>query len=530
MNVIRLTWKFRYHLILALIVAGVFALNYWCVPAHDELAYAFQGECTPILGEAHHVGCMKDIVDIQLADYRHGPNGRIFLHSVVCCFSGWELYTLFDVVNTMMWFLLVWLVLHEGGVKVDSARKFVLGAVLCFCFIWNAETCSQNAAFAVNYLWSAVLTILFVRLWRRKASWWTVPLSFVYGWWMEVFSMPMIAALGSCFLVETFRRHRFPWTCCRFANLVALGVGGLGCCGSHLVSGRAEGTSGLGLVGYAVAVIKAQLGLVLSFWPIALLVLLVFVLWRRRKTLVALYDESPEWWMYLFYSLGVCVVLGQEGIRMACPLSVCGVILLLQNRAHLSRFRRALMPLATLTLAVLCVCVYMQREIGEAVLNMEHVYAQDSQGVTYRPAFSTGPLKNSIGLTILTRWHRGLFRHKFKKDVELTVLSPYLYHTLYLEPARFFKEAKQVGDNLFVSSQERRYVVQRGGASLTDVEQDQVERYLNVGDTRAGWQRFLPGRLAAMFMSSDYYVGGAGDVLRFRAKDGHVYTVHIHNR
>lgn len=515
----------RYWFVLVLLVGAVFALNYWCLPAHDELGYTFQGECTPIAGAAHHVRNLMDIIRIQIADYQHGPNGRIFLHSIVCLFSGWELYTLFDIVNTAMWFLLVWLVLREGGVKVDSIRTFVIGASVCFLFLWYAETCCYNAAFAVNYLWTACITVGFVNLWRRRDGWWMVPVCFLYGWWMEVFSMPMIAALGCCGLIVWVRTRRFPWSVARCCSMAAMIVGGLGCCGSHLVSGRAAESGGHGLAQLLVEMAKSYFSLILGIWPAVLVIAVLAVLWLSRHRMLAFYDEAPEWGMYFLFGFGVYLLLGKEGMRMGYPMFLAGTILLIRNRFLFSRLHRLGGVLVVGVAVWMVVGAVIQYRIGEALAEMERVYAADPQGITYRRAVAQGPWRATVSPHLFNRWHRALFKHKFYHTCESAVLSPHLYETLYQNPPAFFAAAKPIGANLYVDPVEKRYVVQKGDTPLSPDDELLVQKQLDSAGKPSGWRKYLPGRFRMTFPASDFYFALPQPRFVLTAKNGEVYTI-----
>ena len=517
----------RYWFVLVLFVGAVLAINYWCLPAHDELGYTFQGECTPIAGEAHHVQNLMDVVRIQIADYQHGPNGRVFLHGLVCLFSGWELYTLFDFINTGMWFLFVWLLLREGGVKVRSIRTYVIGTSVCFLFLWHVKVCCYNAAFAVNYLWSACITVGFLNLWRRCGGWWMVPVCFLYGWWMEVFSMPMIAALGCCALIGWVRTKRFPWTVARCVSMAAMILGGLGCCGSHFVSGRAAETGGQGLPQLIVGIGKAYFNLAFGIWPAVLIIAVLLIMWRSWRCILALYDDAPEWWMYFLFGFGVYFLLGKEGMRLGCPMFMAGTILLIRNRFLFVRLRRLDGALVWGIAFWMVVGAVIQYRIGDALAEMERVYAADPQGITYRRAIAQGPWGSTVSPHMFNRWHRALYKHKYRHACEPAVLSPHLYQTLYQNPSAFFAAAEPIGDGIYRDPVERGYVVQRGDAPLSASEQMRVRAWLGSVGKPSGWRKCLPGRLGIMFPASDFYVALPQSRFVFTAKDGNVYTLYV---
>ena len=74
-------------LALAVMAVCVLACNVFCVPAHDELSYAFAGQCTPLEGDCPRVSSLGDIVRQQWGDYLRGTNGRVFVHGVVAAFA-----------------------------------------------------------------------------------------------------------------------------------------------------------------------------------------------------------------------------------------------------------------------------------------------------------------------------------------------------------------------------------------------------------------------------------------------------------
>lgn len=220
---------------LALMVACVLALNLFNLPAHDGLAYAFfKGERIASLG---------DVVRQQVAAY-HDSNGRVFVHGVVACFAGFRLYLLFDLVNTAVWFLLVWLLLREGRVR-RGAWGFLLGGAVVWWFFWYAQSCAINAAFAVNYLWVATATLAAMMAWRR-ARWWMLPLFFLYGWSQETYVLPMLAALAGGVCIRSLAGRRLAVTAPQAVAWALMAVGAAFLCLGPGSLGRADATMGIG--------------------------------------------------------------------------------------------------------------------------------------------------------------------------------------------------------------------------------------------------------------------------------------------
>ncbi len=105
----------------------ILTMNIQNIPSQDELAYAFNGGMSkPLPKEILRVDSVDAIIAQQIRDYTTaGGNGRVFLHGLVAFFSGFKLYLLFDVLNTLMWFLLVFLVLKNGSMQLNDKNKAI---------------------------------------------------------------------------------------------------------------------------------------------------------------------------------------------------------------------------------------------------------------------------------------------------------------------------------------------------------------------------------------------------------------------
>ena len=455
-------------------VAGVYLLNRWCVPFSDDLVYCLEGENTPVEGVVDHVSCLADVVRIQVNDYVKGPNGRIFLHSVVTAFCAFGGQGLFDVLNTGMWFALVLLILREGGVK----GHFLSGAALVFAFLWEAETCSRDVAFSVNYLWSAVLAILYLRAWRRNDAWWMVPVSFFFGWWQEAFALPMVAALGACCLVRSGQVRRFAWSRRRLFSYLALVLGTLGCIGGHFLSGRtveAASNSCLSL-------------LALAFWPAVLPCCLMALVIRNLRQLLSWVEKDLEWW--LFFVAGACMFLliGRQGLRLAMPMLLAALVLCLKHRERLPVLRRAVPAVVAYSLVWLVLGSVVQYRQACGYEEMLTTYLRDPQGLTLRRPVATGPLDGTVSVMDQDAYWRGMLRHVCRRDVQPIVLSP----SLYAE-------------------------VMRGA---------ETNRTYQLPDTqRVRWRRYLPGRLSRMFPDESWHQGLPADKVEVMDPAGHRVTI-----
>lgn len=510
--------RWRCWAALALMALCVLALNLFCLPAHDGLGYAFH--------DGARIESLGDVVRQQLEDYRT-TNCRVFVHGVVACFAGFRLYALFDVCNTAVWFLFVWLVLREGRVRRDG-WGLLLGGAVVWWFFWYAQSCCVNAAFAVNYLWVATATLVAMAAWRR-ARWWMLPLFFLYGWSQEVYVLPAIAALAGGVFLRSLAGRRFAADAPQVAAWVAMVAGACFLCLGPAAQSRAGETLGLGAAGLLAEFARTAVSVVLLVWPVVLAAGLLWVAWRNRRALGALVLRAPEWWCYLGASCVLFCLICFNGMeRLLGPCLLAALVLLLRERTVFSwvgaRVRRWFV---VAVLAVMVVAAGWQAVFAHNVARMLRLYRADPQGVTYYDALPSGPFHYITNRGIFSRFHRVFFQLDAGRREGLIVLTPWLYETLYRDPPAFFAEARELGaSGLFVASRTPKLVVMRGQGPLTSAQEAVLREYAaTLLAAPTGWRRFVPGRFRLMFPEEDRYLGLPADRVVIRAADGLPYTL-----
>lgn len=501
--------------ILGLMAVCVFVMNVWCVPSQDELAYAFTGMAKPIIEPVKRISSFPDVVAQQLRDYTtSGGNGRVLLHGVVAMFAGFRLYTLFDALNTVMWFLLVWLVLREGRSSERGGRIFVMGATVCWWTLWYAETCSTNAAYAVNYLWTAVATVAMMALWRHPRGW-LVPLAFVYGWTQEAFVLPLLVALAGGVVVRSLAMRRLTLSTKQAMMWGLILAGSCFLCFGPAARARAGGLLKVEPLALMVRLVKAQADVVLYPTVVVLGVALVWIVWRRRRALGTFFMEEVEWWIYTVAAYGLYTICQVEGgIRLLFPCLLGCTVLVIRNR---EAFRVPVAVGGFVAGGTLCWMIgaaFTQVRVGQDIAQMCAHYATDPQGITWRPARNLFPFLFSCDIGPHSRDNLQRFQWEVgRQSPPMAVLSPELYAVLRHEPERFFDAATPIDGTAFSVRPEwsLRLAARMGDGGRSDFCPTSVKSQ----------REFMPGRFRlTLFPSKDCFVSLPSDSFTFVATDG----------
>ena len=513
--------------ILFLLVVCTLLINVYAVPGHDELSYAFAGQNTPIHGESPRVASLGDIIQQQWRDYTTpGINGRVFVHGIVALFSGFKFYYLFDVINTLVWFLFVYAILKEGQVKIQNIKSYLFGFLFVYWFLWESETCAGNAAFAVNYLWTACASVGIIVLWRNLQKWWQVPLFFLFGWSQECFVLPTLAAtLGAGILRSIIQRR---WTLSRLQMISWLFMLAGACCLCLCPAalGRAGGLLNAGMTAIIIAAIHTLAGITLLIGPIILIILISITLFKCRAKFWTTLDTSLEWWLYLCAGIGLCLLFGNQGIvRISMAATMAASILVLRHTSK-TPFMRWRFLLSSLAILWMIGGTITSVRMGNEVYRMLEQYKHSKDGIVYRQVISPGIWNYTIPSLLYNRWHTALFRREYNHSERMTVLTRRLYEDLYQTPNKFFSYATCVNpaNQLYTLPGCTNLIVQRGNTPLNVSLQSIFSQIKEIPPT--GISRFIPGRFKMMFPDENYYLQLPSDRFEMKTQTGEIVTLY----
>ena len=507
-----------------LLFACVLLMNVFCVPSHDELSYAYKGQTTPLVGECERIDSIGDIVRQEAYEYVHAMGGgRIFIHSLVAAFSGFRLYHVFDLMNSLVWMLLIVLIMKEGGVRL-TARRFIITFGIVFVFWWHAENSCMNAAFAINYLWMACVTILIMQLWRRIGTWLLIPVAFFFGWGQEAFSLPMFGTLSAAAFLQTVRQRRYSLSAKQTVFLLIMLIGALGLVLSPGIRNRAEGNMQFSIGAFVMSLAKWGADLVLAVWPIVLLVCIVWILIRIRHSFIERIYADLEWWLFFVISFMFNFALcGTGGYRLCSGWELAGIILCIRYR----HFFRAISLRCFVVAALLMFFISTGIQVACGLDNMRMLrsYKENSQGITYRLPVPCPGYAAARGL--YAPWHLSLFARELDRNVPPVFFTKKMYDDIYKNPAKFFAAAERIDEKsgLWVNHSMPYCLLGRAEEIAPEIARSSSKRYF---ENRAKSMRksLLPGRLKRMFPLDEDLLDPNLDEFEFCAEDGKRYIVY----
>lgn len=200
----------KLNLALSLCVALVIFLGFWsadtlAVSTGDDLGYAFS-DSKLHKADGEQIMSLYDIFSCQNQHYL-STNGRYIIHSIVQAFVSLFPRWTFVLANSLF-FILLWSVsckLISGKWFPDPGRGIAVAILIWLSVPRPGVVMLSLVAFAVNYLWTGAMTLLFLYLLERDSARASHPKIFAgIGWFVfsaligslqESFSLPVSGAI-----------------------------------------------------------------------------------------------------------------------------------------------------------------------------------------------------------------------------------------------------------------------------------------------------------------------------------------------
>ncbi len=303
--------------LLMLAIYVLYAVLNWMTPMWcDDLDY----------GDAGHT--LKDIFHRETYDYFHA-NGRIFSHSLVQLFAGIlgkPLFNLFNPLPTLLMVILLPLASGMGWRMGGDKLRQVMFLSVSLLLVWFTLPDQYITMFMIagssNYIWAAVLNLLFVVMLRRllqkdgnvkKEQWIAVCfLSFFAGAWMEMYSIAIVPAVFCWLALE--RKHLnkrvlIPYVLYIVGAMIVIFAPGNFVRQGQAVNGRA------GIITWMVTQLELAIRFKLIWVWIGSLVLLAFELLRKQIRIKAFLTDNLVWLVGIAVSYAFLFVSGVNSYR-----------------------------------------------------------------------------------------------------------------------------------------------------------------------------------------------------------------------
>lgn len=177
----------------------------------DDGAFAFVKEPTGLeFDVSRPIKNLSDILESQI-NHWHTANGRVVCESLVQLFIGILGKTAFNIINSFVFCIVVFMLLDIVGWKERITGVCLISlAFLLFMPAFAETTLWFTGSF--NYLWTAFFVLGFLIVLRHyenkslsKKHWLLMPVAFICGWTHEMMTLPVSMALGLYMLLH-FRR------------------------------------------------------------------------------------------------------------------------------------------------------------------------------------------------------------------------------------------------------------------------------------------------------------------------------------
>ena len=186
-------------LLFAVVGVSFFMVNHFMPKMGDDYAYGLS-----FMDRSKVVETWHDLYGSMLAHWKR-VNGRVLVFSIVTAFTFLKTKLLFNILNTIVFMLLLFF-----GTKMIRTKKgdelrniLLLGIGFWFLLPTPAESMFSSIAYSVMYLWSAVINLIFIYLFqevlyhrRHYNLFLLLIISFVAGWSNEAIAVGVMAAIG----------------------------------------------------------------------------------------------------------------------------------------------------------------------------------------------------------------------------------------------------------------------------------------------------------------------------------------------
>lgn len=324
----------KISIIFTMLFVVLLCLNFYTVETvQDDYRYKFSWVDQHSAQSPSVIHTLSDVVSSQYYHYQY-QNGRAVPHFFLQVFDGLTGKGLFNVINSIMFCFLIWLMNKMSHKKMRlSLLLFSLGIVFLLAPIFKETILWLAGSF--NYLWSFVAALTFVYickfLWNRSIHDRVVlysPLMLFLGWENEGATIPVCLSVGFLMLIRL--RHAVKSAVLPFAFFFFIGVAlTVFAPATFNRMEELEQGDGISLVDRCLSVFAA-LREVRIFWVYVALCLFVYI--KNREIFNQYEREQRLLILCVFTSFIVFFISNRHYARVLYPIemfSTTGIITLL---------------------------------------------------------------------------------------------------------------------------------------------------------------------------------------------------------
>lgn len=358
------------YLFLFIVFVGFYLLYQYSLFIEDDYNYHFIGGMSGGINEEYiPVNSMGDAIKSQLHDYMHW-NGRFLVHTLTSYFCGMEYLTLFRVLNSIVFVLLIAglikLIRSEFG--YNSTDKYI---ILFLLFVFMPEPgyiFLGHIAATVNYLWSSCAIIYFLLLYNRiKDKKYSTGINIIFlfigiiiGSLQESFTIGISGALFFyyCFHIREFRGSA-AWLVAGFwlgTCIVTLAPGNFERLQNDdgLINSQKSGM--IGLIKYA-----SQFARLLFDSKVLLICIIISVIsYIKNKEFTKKFIQKNYLYYYSILLNGVIVTIVYTGVRQLTCIELFSMIVLTKLvYSYVTESIKQKSKIINIALSVILVCMYI---------------------------------------------------------------------------------------------------------------------------------------------------------------------------
>lgn len=298
---------------------------------------------------------VEDLGDLFTSHYNMymTTNGRAPVHLLLGLFVNFLGLLLFFLLNAAVFMAVVWLAAKYAAGRVRSPSPMLYAAVLAglLYFTPDQDLLWFAPAFAINYLWTLLATLLYLNLWRRSedftsanAALW-IPAAFICGWTHEAFAIP-VGGMMAVYLL------RHPKRLFKGRSLIALGYAAGAALLVFAPGNFYRLSSSSEPIGFVSLVINTLWNCRHAVLMIVLAVIMGWMYFRRKPQAKAFVRDNSFDFGLLGFSFLLMLMLAGGG-RGVVASDFFSLVLLCRFASRFSRWRvHVAVPLSVLALVV----------------------------------------------------------------------------------------------------------------------------------------------------------------------------------